>query len=197
MNILKRPTGFNLLELLLVLAVVAAILLAGFKRYQVYQQQRDLAAVSYNVQTLFQALDQYYQANCKNDLPYPYFKVNLDKLTNVTNKLLRANIVANFTDYQVAANYLNKKTIRGNRDIYQLQVQVTLNVPINTIGWYQQRLQATTVSGKTLTWVRMPGYSLETTDSHLWIMNAGLREFKENSLVNGKDSGLSDTSCDY
>jgi prepilin-type N-terminal cleavage/methylation domain-containing protein len=60
----KAEYGVTLLEILLVLAIISSILLMGTNQYVGYQNQRDIAAVQYNVDQLFLAAAQYYKANC-------------------------------------------------------------------------------------------------------------------------------------
>ena len=64
----------------------------------------------------------------------------------------------------------------------------------------QQKLQATSIlEGNRLKWVYMPSYPVNTTDSGLWILNATLRNYKEQTLKENKDNGNlpNDTSCAY
>jgi prepilin-type N-terminal cleavage/methylation domain-containing protein len=61
---LRRKQGVTLLEVLLVIAIGAAILLLSLNQYFVYRRDADVRQVQYNVNTLFQALGQYFRANC-------------------------------------------------------------------------------------------------------------------------------------
>lgn len=56
----KQPKGFTLLELLLVFAVIAGIVLASYHRYKQYILDKDLAAIRTNVSILMESLNEYY-----------------------------------------------------------------------------------------------------------------------------------------
>ncbi len=58
--------GFTLLEVILVLAIGSALLVAGLRQYQLYRADLDLQLIQSNVDNLFQAATLYYYANCRN-----------------------------------------------------------------------------------------------------------------------------------
>ena len=60
----RRQQGVTLLEVLLVIAIGAAILLLSLNQYVVFRRDADVRQVQYNVDILFQALAQYFRANC-------------------------------------------------------------------------------------------------------------------------------------
>ena len=193
---MKKIVAFTLLEVLLVLAIAGAFIMMSFKCYQAYAQEQNLAALQSNVQMLFQAMDQYYVSHCRNDTP---FTVSLQSLPGtLTNQIIKNKLVDDVNDYEVGALPLAWQSARGHRDIYQLFVTVTLDVPPNTLNWYKQRLNATAIHGSQLEWVKMPSYTLQKTDSNFWIMNMGLRDYKENMLQNTSPAyQLEDDTCDY
>ena len=198
MKVSRQRWGFALLELLAVCAIAALLIVVVLKRYTAYSQTRDISAVQQNVRLLLQDLTQYYQRNCATGVLFTVNLNTLDRSTAVKSHLQRSNIVKQIGDYNVGAHYLNKTTVRGHRDIYQLYVTVTFDVPLDQMSWYQQRLSATQInSGKQLQWNIMPSYVTKQGDSHLWIMNTGLKEFKENSLNGVNNPELRDTSCAY
>src|SRR3990167_6244762 len=174
--------GFALLELMMVLTIAAIVILFSINQYRTYQQEQTLIAISQNVKTLYQALNDYYQENCQTGESFnPTLK---DLPEAITNHLIHTPIV---TDYQVTA-YKLSKTKQSHKDIYQLIVTATLNIPSTLLNWYQQKLQATSIlEGNRLKWVYMPSYPVNTTDSGLWILNATLRNYKEQTLKENKD----------
>lgn len=60
----KHQLGVTLLEILLALAIGAAVILMGIKQYQQYQTQQYMAQLQFNVDQLFQGLGFYYQNYC-------------------------------------------------------------------------------------------------------------------------------------
>lgn len=60
----KQYAGVSLVELILVLAIGAAILILSLRQYQVFRQDADADQLVANVNTLMQAMGQYYKANC-------------------------------------------------------------------------------------------------------------------------------------
>jgi type II secretory pathway pseudopilin PulG len=64
LNVIKLQKGATLLEVTLVLAIAASILVLGIRMYLGFKRETDFAQVQYNVDTLFQAMSLYYRANC-------------------------------------------------------------------------------------------------------------------------------------
>ena len=64
MSFKKRYKGVTLFEVLLVLAIAASIIIMSIKQYQSYRFDADIQAVRYNVDTIFEAMAQYYKVNC-------------------------------------------------------------------------------------------------------------------------------------
>ena len=63
---LKKLKGITLLETMLVLAIATSIALLMIQNYVRYKRDRDAFALKYNVDMLFQAMRNYYYANCRN-----------------------------------------------------------------------------------------------------------------------------------
>lgn len=57
--------GVTLLELLLVLVIMGAIFMLALQQYWLVRRDADVAMVKYNVNQLFGAAAEYYQANCR------------------------------------------------------------------------------------------------------------------------------------
>lgn len=60
----RQQVGMSLVEVLLVLAVATASLLAGVRQYQLYLRDVEYRQVQQNVDNIFQALGQFYMQNC-------------------------------------------------------------------------------------------------------------------------------------
>jgi type II secretory pathway pseudopilin PulG len=64
----KKAQGITLLEVILVLAIVAGIIVCSFRFNQLYVRDRDVEILRANVDTIFIAMTGYYRANCKSTL---------------------------------------------------------------------------------------------------------------------------------
>lgn len=64
----QRQYGVTLLEILLVLALAALILILSVNQYFIYRKDLDRQRLQYNVDAYFQAMANYFRANC--DDPY-------------------------------------------------------------------------------------------------------------------------------
>ncbi|MHB1946679.1 MAG: prepilin-type N-terminal cleavage/methylation domain-containing protein [Gammaproteobacteria bacterium] len=62
----KHQLGVTLLEILLALAIGAAVILMGIQQYRQYQTQQSLAQLQFNVDQLFQGLSFYYVNYCSS-----------------------------------------------------------------------------------------------------------------------------------
>lgn len=190
MSATNRHNGFSLLELMLVLVLIAVILIVGIGRYQLYRREKDIAALQQNIDMLFLALNTDYRINCRASSTY---KPNI---SNLKFNFIDTRLAPSIANYAVNASQIGTTTA-SNKPIYQLSVSVTLppNTPIDTMSFYQQKLNATTFSGTTLTWTRLPSYSIPGVSGGLWISTSGLRTFKE--VIAGTVTGKKDDSCAY
>lgn len=64
----QNHIGVTLVEVMLVLAVGSSILLFGVKHYKTLKLDADVRQLQYNVDKLFQAGADYYQANCRRQV---------------------------------------------------------------------------------------------------------------------------------
>src|SRR5688572_2124200 len=62
----SNQQGMTLLEILLVFAIMAAMLLLAVRQYQASQSEQNAQQVKKNIDTLFQSMAHYYQANCRD-----------------------------------------------------------------------------------------------------------------------------------
>lgn len=60
-----KVAGVSLIEMLLVVAIAATILILSIKQYQAFKLDSDFSELQTNVDTLFKAANYFYQANCK------------------------------------------------------------------------------------------------------------------------------------
>ena len=193
-----QQLGVTLLELLMVLAVIAAILFLGINRYQTHKRITELAQVQQNIHYIFAAASIYYRTECKTNQT---FNINMSLLekAKLLPPLAHTQLVRKWPGskfyYHVFAKKLAGKTQKTKQDIYQLKIQADLNVKPNTIDWYKTKLGAYSASASDtkLTWQSMPSYQQPTLDTSLWVMSAGLGYFK--SFILGEDA--KDASCAY
>ena len=65
---LQNQIGLSLIEVMLVLAVAASMLVFGIRQYQQFKLQQDIRQVQQTIDSLFVALGHYYQAYCGSGL---------------------------------------------------------------------------------------------------------------------------------
>lgn len=63
---MSKFKGVTLLEVMLVLAIAAAIILMSLQQYTLYRRDADIGQVQYNVNLLFQSMAKYFRAHCKD-----------------------------------------------------------------------------------------------------------------------------------
>lgn len=201
----QKNNGITLFEILLVLLIMSSILLFSVNRYIIYKRDKDIAAVQQNINLLFQATNTYYHLCCsaKNGVQHNnpqcdtaclnnQFCVNLNDLVNA-NLITESNIntTALAKHYAVSA-LLMGYTQHSQKPIYKLIVSANLNVPVSSMAFYQNLLNASEINennSQQLDWGKLPSYQIVTMNSHAWINTAGLRQFKEAmSVQNGDDS---------
>lgn len=70
----EHQQGVTLLEIILVLAIMMMILYLSIRQYQIYRRDADIQQLKYNVDVLFQAVSQYYRANCNKPPLNSYYQ---------------------------------------------------------------------------------------------------------------------------
>ncbi len=65
-NPLRKSQGITLIETMLALAIAISIILFSIRQYTQYKRERDIQLLAYHVDILFQAMRNYYYANCGN-----------------------------------------------------------------------------------------------------------------------------------
>ncbi len=199
----SRQSGFSLIELALVLAIAAVIILIGINRYQQYRFNADIEVVKQNINLLFNALNTYYRQNCNKDTPFNVDMASL-KSKNLLPNLPKVNLLstlANGYQFEVSAKYIKDvKTTNSEikRPVYMLNI---IAIP-QTIGdtatqaLYQQLLGGTQSSFGIITWSRLPTYTVPTVSSQLWMMRSGSDYFK-NYVTQRNINSQTDTSCAF
>lgn len=80
----KRATkGVSLIEAILALVIAGAILIMGFRQYQVYTTDTAAQRVRYNAEEIIRAAALYYYANCERTPSYP--TATLDPVNSPSN----------------------------------------------------------------------------------------------------------------
>lgn len=118
-----KTAGFTLLEIMLVLVIAASLLMLGYKFYLSIKSDADVRQIQYNVDRVFAAASEYYQANCRQQVsadpsgPAPTLTATLDPANSpsspyaVTVSALRT---AGFLDATLPINRLiDTSTLNG------------------------------------------------------------------------------------
>jgi hypothetical protein len=63
----KNQQGVTLIEIILVLVIALAITFLSVQQYLAYRHDANIMQIRYNVDTLFQALTNYFRANCRSN----------------------------------------------------------------------------------------------------------------------------------
>lgn len=66
-NIRSKQRGLNLIEMMLVLAVMVMIVIGGLRQYQSYRVQNNISIIASDVDILLRSLQQYWFATCANN----------------------------------------------------------------------------------------------------------------------------------
>ena len=151
-----KERGVTLLEAILVLAVGMSILIFSIRQYNSFRLDTDLQAVQYNVNELFGALYNYYQANCSSP-PLSgslagSFAVSVESLVNdgylapiKQNPLVKNNnYVVQLNAIQVLPRNVGQEQI-GSYTIWQAQVAIEF-ADADTASAYMNMLNAQCLS---------------------------------------------------
>ncbi|OGT45904.1 MAG: hypothetical protein A3E83_02345 [Gammaproteobacteria bacterium RIFCSPHIGHO2_12_FULL_41_20] len=120
MAISRRDAGVTLLEVMLVLAIGAMIVVLSLRSYFTYRANTDVTEVQRNVDTLFQALQFYYRANCNGVNYITTFAGSctspLDPRCN--NNTLSINVPINIHTQLVAPGFLSTTNTNPSTSYY-------------------------------------------------------------------------------
>lgn len=138
----QTNAGVTLLEILLVLAISVAILLASIRQYQLFAFDKDVQQVQYNVNTLFQSLSGYYQANCttqNTDTKLP-IDIQQDLIDNrFLTTVLPLNPLVYFSKASWMTGYVTQFNIKTATKYYCFGGSCDTSRPIGTIvTWIAQ-----------------------------------------------------------
>jgi prepilin-type N-terminal cleavage/methylation domain-containing protein len=189
----KQQVGFSLLELLLVLAIIAIIILSGLQRYKQYTLDKDLASIRQNEALLMNALNTYYAKLASDPKTNPATHANTSINNNDLQQdnlwpknLLSSNLVQN--DYTVSVSepisILPPLNLPSKTPYYTYNLQITVTFNPNAISeqnltWFAKMLGASIIDDNKLQWQQMPSFTTKGIDNQLWIMNGGLATFKK------------------
>ncbi len=184
---LMRARGYTLLEVLLVLAIGAAMMAVGLKAYRHIQQKSDVMQIRMDVQELQMALLKYYRFRGCLDGQFPDLHPRIsqlsehDQLPHKREPLIDA--------YEVSVVPMQDRTLH-RKQRYQLRVDAVLNAkaPLS-INVYQKLLGAGRIAARHLVWQMLPLARSVTKTDALWVANQQRRAF---SLVYGSGQ---DHSC--
>ncbi len=153
-----RTAGYTLVELMMVLVIAASLIMLGYKFYVSIRSDADVMQVQYNVDRIFSAASEYYQANCRQQVnplpsgPAPTSTATLDPDNSPTSPFpvtVSAMRTAGYLDAALPINRLidastlnggyvvqfnqapkNDRLINGNKmgNIYVWTIQVAVAV---------------------------------------------------------------------
>lgn len=117
MKVCKKTQGVTLIEMLLVMLLASTIIFFGINTIQRYRAEQEFNQIKFNIEVLFQALRQYYQANCgKQGGP-------LDPVTNPKvidqpflidlRSHLQGYLATNWPNYNAQVDDQDKKLYKG------------------------------------------------------------------------------------
>lgn len=119
----RNASGFTLIEVMLVLVISASLLMVGYQFYLSIRSDADILQVQYNVDRIFSAASEYYQANCRQQknadpkLPAPSLTATLDPANSPTSPFavtVSSLRTAGFLDATLPMNrYIDASTLNG------------------------------------------------------------------------------------
>lgn len=190
--------GFTFIELLLVLAIMAAIAIMSFRGYIEYQRQTQINAVKSDVNILMQAIHRYYRI-CGCD-QHGNLNANCHLSPDIINDL---NLPLNYESrlpivdhYAVAIVDTGSRT-KENKPVYTLRVFADLNSNYSKslIDWYRLRLGASTkgaTNSNEITWTTLADIRINQLDDPLWVMEKSLSDFRRDEMIKTR---FSDSYC--
>lgn len=180
----KLQRGVTLLELLFVLALTAVIIIAGLNQYQNMREDAKYDQVKSHVDLLLQAINAHYYITCVNVpegippeidwISSPYNALNTGDVPLVPN----ANAIYNpfGSNYRVKYGPISGELNKPVRIVLTLEADFSQLTPTQLLE-AKTRWQASTISGSSLTWVRLP--SQVKNAAGLWVLGSDLSRFKK------------------
>ena len=184
---LMRARGYTLLEVLLVLAIGAAMMAVGLKAYRQIEQKSDVMQIRMDIQELQMALLKYYRFRGCPGGRFPDLHPSISQLSD--DGSLPQQRKPLIDRYEVSVVPMSGTTLHHKRR-YQLRVDAVMNAqaPLS-ISVYQRLLGAGRMSNRHLIWQMLPLAQSVTKTGALWVANQQRRAF---SLVYGSGQ---DQSC--
>ena len=182
--------GVGLLEILLVLAIMAALATMVGMQYTKLSHHRDSKIIEESASLLGQALNEYFYANCASGLQS---KVDYDQVLSFLSPQQQTNIRNPWAQDQsqpYTVSIVATPDADGG-DTYNLEVAANMKWSANVVANLVSNLHAAYASGQELTWSWSPSQHPKMVDNSLWVMNSGLANFKQYYVG---DSGLN-TAC--
>ena len=184
--------GFSMLEMLLVIAIIASVLLFSLNRYYYYQRISEAAILQSRILLLQQKLEQYFHnAGCYND---GHFSGNFNPALSVVvgeakEQFLSSATVSRYTVEIKDSGRINKQKL----PIYYLSIKVDFNptVSLKKIQWYSVRLKANFLLGRQLVLQNMIGQKTLERSNSLWIMSSSRDTFRLREQQRSKEKTLS------
>lgn len=182
---MRKLKGMGLLEIFLVLAVSATVILFATRQYARFNWNAQRETIKQSVNYLFQGLDLYYYANCQ----ISGFN-NLVTYTNVVNMLEPnvRNLIQNpwnnsAQPYDVAiVGFTSNNT---NKESYYVQVSTTLTGQRSNIMPSIAQSLGAVISGNRITWRRLPINQIPKISTNTWILRGELLQFGHLVVANG------------
>ena len=169
-----QEKGFNLLELLIVMVLIAGMLMLSLRAMQRYRWQREQQTVARSAQHMLEAAQVYFAIHCQDDLPD-------NQLTRVSIKQLRQ-----------AGALPSAKVVRNPWggpfslviDTTQRPVRLITAATFNhlpgvapKLAEFRQTLGAKRQRGNRLWWSVAAGGLLPAEQQNLWVSGSGLASF--------------------
>jgi prepilin-type N-terminal cleavage/methylation domain-containing protein len=185
-----KQNAFTLIEILLVLAIFAVILMMGIKRFSQYREHMQVIAVQSDINQISTALDQYfYVTGCDQSGTFPTDKLNpsLSDL-GIDNFVARLPLIVGYS-----AHVIDSKQTSASKPIYLLQIIATLNPNLSAaqINWYRQVFNAGQVDANNLIWQTTPNNRISNSLNSYWILDG------QRAIFRNIQNGLQDTQYSY
>lgn len=198
----NKERGFNVLECLLVLVVIAIVTLISIRHYSIYERNIRIANIKNDIVTIQSALTRYYHeigCSMKSGI-FPIDKRRPNLVILGLNLPGRPPQIPLGNAYQVAIVDTLQKT-QDDKPIYALQVTARFSSRYSKkrLQWYQRLLGAAHVMGRLLVWETLPDNVALSTSTKLWVLQSQAEQFRriENKAWKNEMHEMKRTSASY